>query len=133
MKDDYTPPQGPQSALLAALQHISSLLRKELQLARLEISENLARARTGAILIVVAVILAFVGLSSLIEAVTLGLIAWGLEPWLAALLVGSGLILIALVLTLVASRMLKNASPVPTETINTVKRDMKTLKEGLND
>ena len=133
MRDDHVPPQQGQPALVTALQHISGLIRKELQLARLEVAENLAKARTGAILIVVAVILAFVALSSLIEALTMGLIAAGMEPWLAALLVGAGLLILALVLALSAARLLKSVSAIPTETMNTVKKDIKTLKESLDD
>jgi membrane protein implicated in regulation of membrane protease activity len=74
--------------------------------------------------------LAFYGLGALIAAVALGL-AEALPGWLAALIVGVFLLLVAGLLALVArSQMRRAGSPVPEQAIQSARLDIETLKES---
>jgi len=56
-------------------------------------------------------------------------IATALPGWLAALIVGGALLVITVVLVLVGVNQLKRGTPpVPTETIESVKKDVNAIK-----
>ena len=102
---------------------VTSLVRKEGQLARAEISEKATRALTGIAMILLGSVLLIPALVILMQAAIMGLIENGTEPTIAALIVGGGAFLIGMVLGLIGWSWVKPASLVPDKTIDQLKRD----------
>jgi uncharacterized membrane protein YqjE len=117
-----------------ASEQISTLVRDELTLARIELTEKAKHAGTGAGLFGAAGVVALYGVAGL--AVTAGvLLALVMPPWAAALVVTVALFAIAGILALVGRGQVKEAgSPVPQETVDSVKADVHAVtaaaKEG---
>jgi hypothetical protein len=118
----YAPDARPLTDLFADLtREISSLVRSELALARVEMSSKISRAATHVGAIALGGVIAVTGLFSLVASVVLLLVRAGMAPWAAALVVGLGF---AAVGALVASRAvsaLRREDLKPTETIETLK------------
>jgi hypothetical protein len=102
---------------------VTSLVRKEGQLARAEISEKATRALTGMAMIVLGAVLLIPALVILLQAAIMGLIDNGTDPTVAALLVGGGALLIGMVLGLIGWSWVKPASLIPDKTVDQLKRD----------
>ena len=102
---------------------VTSLVRKESQLARAEISEKATRALTGMAMILLGSVLLIPALVILMQAAIMGLIENGTEPTVAALIVGGGAFLIGMVIGLIGWSWVKPASLVPDKTIDQLKRD----------
>jgi Flp pilus assembly protein TadB len=110
---------------------VSRLIRDEIRAAQMELSEKLKAAGLGAGLLVGGAVLALFAFGALIAAAILGL-AEVLAPWLSALIVGVVLLLIAGVLALLGQRRLKKGiPPLPQDSIESVKADIRTVK-GVN-
>jgi Flp pilus assembly protein TadB len=110
---------------------VSRLIRDEIRAAQMELSEKLKAAGLGAGLLVGGAVLALFAFGALIAAAILGL-AEVLAPWLSALIVGVVLLLIAVVLALLGQRRLKKGiPPLPQDSIESVKADIRTVK-GVN-
>jgi hypothetical protein len=114
-----------------ALTHVSNLVRKEIDLARAETSENLTRAATAIGLLAGALIVALVALNVLAAALAAALTELGLDAGWAALIVGGGLALIALIMVTKGVKDLKLSSLAPTRTAKNVQRDTAVVKERL--
>ncbi|MCE7010872.1 phage holin family protein [Kibdelosporangium philippinense] len=115
-----------------ASEQISHLVRDEMRLAAKEIGEKGKRAGIGAGLFGGAGLFAFLALATLI---TSGILALSLvlAPWLAALLIGLALLLIAGVASLVGRKQINAATPpIPQEAAEGVKTDIATVKEGMH-
>ncbi|MCS5715927.1 phage holin family protein [Herbiconiux sp. CPCC 205716] len=107
---------------------IIQLLKDELENFKREITAKLAKLGIGVGLFVAAALLAFFAFATLIAAAVLG-IATALPAWLSALIVGVALLLIAGILVLIGVRSLKKGlPPVPEETIESIKKDVNTVK-----
>ncbi|GLK16397.1 phage holin family protein [Herbiconiux flava] len=107
---------------------IIQLLKDELENFKREITAKLAKLGIGVGLFVAAALLAFFAFATLIAAAVLG-IATALPAWLSALIVGVALLLIAGILVLVGMRSLKKGlPPVPEQTIESLKKDVNTVK-----
>ena len=116
-----------------ALTHVSSLVRKEVDLARAEVSENVNQAGTAIGLIVGALVIALVALNVLVAAVIAGLVEAGMDDGWAALLVGVVLARVAFGLSSTGIRDLKLSNLAPTRTTKNIQRDAEALKEVYND
>jgi uncharacterized membrane protein YqjE len=111
-------------------EQVSRLVRDELRLAKVEVTEKGKRAGTGAGLFGGAGVLALYGLAGLFTTIVLGLIAAGLAPWAASLIVTAVLFVIAAVLGVVGRTQVKQAvPPVPEQAMKSVKADVDELKE----
>jgi hypothetical protein len=107
---------------------IIQLLKDELENFKRELTAKLAKLGIGVGLFVAAALLAFFAFGTMIAAAVLG-IATALPAWLAALIVGVALLLIAGILVLVGMKSLKKGlPPVPEETIQSLKKDVNTVK-----
>ncbi|ARC58267.1 hypothetical protein AS850_14370 [Frondihabitans sp. 762G35] len=107
---------------------ISRLIRGEIALAKGELVAKLKAAGVGIGLLVAAALFGFLLLEVLVAAAVLGT-ATVFPAWLAALLVGAGLLVVTAILALVGVRALKKGvPPVPTETVESVKSDVRALK-----
>jgi Putative Actinobacterial Holin-X, holin superfamily III len=99
------------------------LIRQELRLAAAESKPKLARAGAGAGLLIVAAVFGFGAFGALTAALIISL-ALVVAPWLAALIVTLGYVLVCAVSARQGLATLKNAgSLVPTQTLQTIKED----------
>ena len=112
-----------------AIAHMSSLVRKEVDLARAEVSENVTRAGVALGFLAGGLVIALVALNVLAAALVAGLTEWGLDAGWASLIVGLVLAAIALAMALKAKNDLKLTSIAPTRTVKNVQRDAQALKE----
>jgi MFS family permease len=107
----------------------SRLIRSEIKLAQAEMSEKAKGMGAGIGGFSVAGLLAFFAIGVLLAAAVLGL-ATALPAWLSAVIIGVVLLVIAGIAALIARRKVAQASPpVPERTIETVKEDVKEIKE----
>jgi len=110
-------------------EQMSRLVRDELRLARLEMTEKGRHVGIGAGLFGGAGLVAFFGAAALLTAVVL-LLAEVLPPWAAAAIVGVVLLVGAALLSLAGKRQVsQGAPPTPVETLHSVKADFDAVKE----
>src|SRR5215208_3424430 len=106
----------------------SSLIRQEMRLAQAELAEKGKHAGKGAGMFGGAGLVALYGVGALIAAAVLGL-ATVIEPWIAAATIGACLLLIAGMLALTGKKELDEAGPPkPEQTLDSVQRDIETVK-----
>ena len=106
-----------------------TLIKGELELLQKELTGKLKKAGIGIGLLVVAGVFAFFALGVLLAAAVAGIAAAGLPVWAAALIVGGGLLLIAVILVAIGVAVLKRGAPLtPEDTIDSVKQDVRTIK-----
>jgi hypothetical protein len=105
----------------------SALLRSEIELAKLEIKQDVKAGATGGAMFVVAGVFAFLALILLLIAAAYGLVAAGLPRSLAFLVVAVVLLILAGVLGLVGKRALGRVGP-PERAIRTSKETAAYLK-----
>jgi uncharacterized membrane protein YqjE len=113
------------------LTETSTLLRKEGQLARAEISEKLDQAARGLIFIVAGAVLLIPALVVLLGAAVAAMIDRGFDATNAALVVGGVALLVGLVLAMFGVRAVRIEQLTPTRTIAHVQRDVSLAKHQL--
>ncbi|KIT17526.1 phage holin family protein [Jannaschia aquimarina] len=121
--------RGPLSLVSEILTHVSNLVRKEFDLARAEVNENLTRAGIAIGLLVGAVVVALVALNVLAAALVAAISALGLEPGWSAIIVGGGLAIIAFAMVAKGVNDLKLTSLAPDRTAKNIRRDADAVKE----
>lgn len=115
------------------LANISSLVRNEADLARTEIAEDMRRVAASFGTIALALLMAITGLNVLATSLV-ALVIWaGLSPLWATVLVGTGLLLIAMILFYSAKSALHHIGFVPTRAAQNLKRDAATIKDTFHD
>ncbi|HVK00504.1 MAG TPA: phage holin family protein [Gemmatimonadales bacterium] len=111
-------------------QDLSLLVRQETQLAKTEIQEKISRASRDLVALAAGGIVALIGGFALAAAIILLLVdPVGLEPWVAALLVGVLLAGGGYVMLQKGLRDLKTVDPAPRRTVESVKEDIQAIKE----
>jgi hypothetical protein len=111
-------------------QDLSLLVRQETQLAKTEIQEKISRVSRDLVSLATGGVVALVGGLALVAAVILVLVdPIGLEPWLAALLVGALLAGGGYVMLRGGLRDLKAVDPAPRRTVESIKEDIQRVKE----
>jgi len=111
-------------------EQVSRLVRDELRLAQSELTEKGKRAGMGAGLFGGAGVMALYGVAGLFTTIVLGLIAAGLPPWAASLIVTGVLFVIAAVLGLMGRKQVVQATPpMPEQAVQSVKADINEVKE----
>jgi hypothetical protein len=106
----------------------ATLVRQEVALARSELTRNLARLGRHAALIVGGAGLAYAGLLALVASLVLGLVRAGLEPWLAALLGGVGILMVGYVLVQSGLTALRRDRITPETTVESLKESAEWAK-----
>lgn len=110
-------------------EQVSRLVRDELRLAQLEMTRKGKRAGAGIGLAGGGGLIALYGLGALIASAVVAL-SLVLAAWLAALIAGAVLLLIAASLALLGKRQLQRATPpVPAGAAGSIKADVKEIKE----
>jgi uncharacterized membrane protein YqjE len=112
---------------------VSTLVRDELALARIELVEKGKRAGIGVGLFGGAGMFAWYAVGVLITTVILALaLVW--PAWLAALVVAVVLFVVAGVLALVGKKEVSQATPpIPTEAVQNAKADVQTVKAAVDE
>lgn len=128
-----TGPETVGSALSAVLTHLTTLVRKEIQLAKAEMGEQVNRGAVGIALMVVAVVMLLIALNVLAGAAVAGLVAAGLTLTWASVAVALAFLLIMLIAGLRGRAMLKTVKLVPSDTVGALATDFETLKETFHD
>ncbi len=109
---------------------LSALLRGEIDLIKAQLKEKATRFGAAIALFAVAGVLALYGLGWLFFAAYAG-IAVALPAWLAALIVGVGLLVIVGVLALIAKGQITKANAEQIKAGENVKLDVNAVKEGV--
>lgn len=108
---------------------LTTLVRKELELARMELAAKGKQAGVGAGMLGAGGLLAFLGLATLVGAAVAAL-ATTLDTWLASLVVAAVLLAAAGLLALLGkNRTTEAMPPAPERTIADVKEDVRFTKE----
>jgi hypothetical protein len=108
---------------------ISHLVRDELRLAQLEMARKGKQAGVGIGMLAGSGGIAWYGIGCLIACAVIA-IASVLAPWLAALIVGAALLLVAAMVALLGKgRLARAAPPIPQQAIGNVKADVGSVKE----
>jgi hypothetical protein len=126
-------PRRPGIVTLAtvAFAQTADLIEAEFRLARAEFSDKLSDLRSGLILILVGAIFLIVALGMVLQALVSALIAAGLSPPLAILIVAGGAAALGLVLFLMGQNRLTPDRLTPDRTLHSLSRDSRMVKETL--
>jgi Flp pilus assembly protein TadB len=100
-----------------ATHDISSIMRSEVALAKAEIRADAKKAGAGAGMFATAGVLAFLALILLLISAAFGLVAAGLPPWAAFLIVAGVLLVIGVILVLVGKHNFDNLKGKPERAI----------------
>lgn len=127
------PRQGAslQGLVAEAIRDGADLLRQELGLFRAEMSENVGAVGKAVAMFTVAAIFALASLIWVTQALVYGLAIF-VAQWIAALIVGVLLLLVAGILVLIGKNRLSAASLIPSRTIHTLKQDGDVLTERVS-
>jgi uncharacterized membrane protein len=106
----------------------SLLLRKEIQLARVETMEKVSDATQSIIWMVAGGLIAYAGFIGLVIAGIVGL-ALFMPLWLSALIVGVVLVVVGLILIQSGRSSLQEMTVVPERTVESLKEDAEFVKE----
>jgi hypothetical protein len=108
---------------------VTDLVQREIELVKTELIAKFKALGVGAGIIAVALLVLLAMLGVLLTAVIFALTLTGLPGWAAALIVAGGLLIIAVILGLIGYSVLKKGvPPVPTESIESIKRDIRAIK-----
>jgi uncharacterized membrane protein YqjE len=111
-------------------QDMSLLVRQEVTLARVELSQKLSRFRQNATSVLAGAAVAYFGALALVAALVLILTqVVGMAAWLAALLVGAVLAVTGFVMVRRSLRDMRQIDPTPRRTVATLKDDVEWAKE----
>jgi uncharacterized membrane protein YqjE len=122
--------QSLPEVLSDVLGDFADLFRKEIRLARAELSSNISAKLRGAVWLGVAGVFGLLALASLIGALVAWITTFSVSLHAAFLMVAAGVALLAAFAYFAARRELQ-AELAPSRTINQVKQDIQTTKEQI--
>jgi hypothetical protein len=108
---------------------ITTLFRKEIQLARAETSEKITQSMVALGAIAGGAILALAALMVLLQALVIAIAEMGVPPALASLIVGVVVAAIAYFMIHKGTNDLKASSLAPTRTVDSLRSDAQLAKE----
>lgn len=111
-------------------QQTADLIKQEMRLARVELSDKLSDVGRNAAMIGAAAVFGLAAVITVAAAITLLLIEVGVEPWLAAGITALAMGLTAYVLAQSGIAALRKKSIAPVETIHSLKETTQWLKNG---
>ncbi len=113
------------------LTQLTALLRNERELAQAEIGEKIDQAARGLALMVGGAVLLIPALVVLLGAAVAAIMQTGMEPYLAALIVGAAALVIGFGLVLIGRNSLKLSRLVPARTLEQLRRDASVARHQL--
>lgn len=108
---------------------LSTLLGREIALAKSEVRESASVVQTAVGAIVTGTAIAIAGLVILLMSAVYGL-SMVLQPWFAALIVGASALLIGYLMVRSARKNMSVSSMVPDRTLESAKKDMETIRKA---
>jgi uncharacterized membrane protein YqjE len=109
----------------------TTLLRKETELARVELSENVSRAAIGLCLIVGGAVLLIPALVILLEAAVAALEQNGMRPAEATAIVGGCALVLGFILVAIGISRLRVKSLMPNKTMQQLQQDAAAAKQQM--
>jgi protein-S-isoprenylcysteine O-methyltransferase Ste14 len=131
--DDPARPNNPASLASEAIRLSGDLVRKEIALAKAEVSQNIQRAGVAIGFVAAAAVIAIVTINVLVAALVAALAETQLGPIWSAVIVGVVLALLAYILLRKGMNDLKPEALMPSRTVQNVQRDAQTIKGAYND
>lgn len=131
--DDPARPQNPASLASEAIRLSGDLVRKEVALAKTELSQNIQRAAVALGFVAAAAVIAIVTINVLVAALVAALAETELGPIWSAVIVGVVLAVLAYVLLRKGMNDLKPEALMPSRTVQNVQRDAQAIKGAYND
>lgn len=117
-------------SLLRELAHeVPALLTKEVALAKSEMRENLQQAKEATAAVATGGAVALSGLVILLMAVVYAL-SNVMAPWLAALLVGAGALLIGFAMVSAGKKKMNASAMKPDRTVESLRKDKNAIRGG---
>lgn len=116
-----------------ALRHVSSLLRREVDLARAELNENAHRAGAAVGFIVAGIVIALSALNVLSAALVAAVAELGIGAGWAAVVVGGVMAIVAFILAGKGMNDLKLSSLAPSRSVNSLRKDAEAVREGTRE
>ena len=110
--------------------NIQEIVRSEFRLAKVEIHEESTKAVRSSIPLVMGVLLSLYALGFILLAVVHAL-SLVVDAWLAALIVGFGVLVISMILVSVGRKRFKQVKVVPEKTVVTVKENVQWAKHQI--
>lgn len=123
----------PASLASEAFRLSGDLIRKEIALAKAEITQNLHRAGVAVGFIVAAAVIGMVTINVLVAALVAALAETDLGPIWSAVIVGVVLAILAYILLRKGLSDLSAGALMPSRTVTNVQRDARALKEVYHD
>jgi uncharacterized membrane protein YqjE len=109
---------------------LSTLTRKELELARTETMEKVSHASKAVISMAAGGFLAYAGLLVLLAAAVMVIATW-VPYWLSAVIVGGVVLVIGVILLQSGRSALKKTNITPEKTVDTMKENAQWVKEKI--
>ncbi|HXG92403.1 MAG TPA: phage holin family protein [Blastocatellia bacterium] len=106
----------------------AALVRDEIDLAKQEMGEKIARLRSAVVVIAIGGVIALVGMLGLVAAAIIGL-GYVVGPGWSALIIGGALALIGGLIAMTGVGRMKRTSLKPEQTIETLEEDKEWLKQ----
>ena len=110
---------------------LAALVRSEVAMAKTELQESITRLGTGAGLLGGAGLAGLFAVEFVLLTLLFGMIALGLQAWLAALAMAIILGALAAVLAVRGKSSISKASLAPTRTLHQVKSDVEAIKNDI--
>jgi protein-S-isoprenylcysteine O-methyltransferase Ste14 len=112
---------------------MTTLMRNEAELARTEISDNVASIGRGVGMVVGGAVLLIPALVILLEAAVSGLaVGAGLPPYWSALIIGAIVLVIGAILLMSGINRMKTNHVVPRRTLHQLRQDVSTAREQVS-
>ena len=126
------PPSGIQTLIGDALRETGELARKEIELFRAEMTSNVRTLFMGLAMIVAAAVFAVVALLVLIDSLVKFIATLVHSEWLAALIVGGGLLVVGIGLGIWGVKAMSLSNLAPTRTTRQIRQDAQALSERVS-
>lgn len=110
---------------------VSTLVRKEIDLARVEVTASLGRATRGAAMAAIGGALLYAGVLALLGAAIFGLIDAGMDAWAAALIVALAALAIGGAVLMTGIKQVQATNLAPTQTAETIQENVEFVKETM--
>ena len=110
--------------------NIQEIVRSEFRLAKVEIHEETTKAVRSSIPLAMGVLLSLYALGFILLAIVHAL-SLVVDAWLAALIVGFGVLVISMILVSVGRKRFKQVKVVPEKTVVTVKENVQWAKHQI--